>query len=136
MPNAAHYNTPDAPQVGTDWMADAACLDHDPELWWPDNEVYQGEAVAAQTNAAKSVCDTCLVVDDCFVYAVAIGADHGIWAGMTSPERRKGKQLDPALAKVCPVCELTFVAGPARIYCSPSCNRLAYRRRRKEASQP
>ena len=136
MPNVAHYNTPAAPQVGTEWMADAACLDHDPELWWPDNEVYQGEAVAAQTSAAKSVCDTCPVIDECYAYATAIRADHGIWAGMTSPERRKARKLDPVLAKVCPVCELTFAAGPASIYCSDPCKRMADRRRRMEASQP
>jgi len=38
--------------------------------------------------AAKRICAACPVIDDCLSFAFRIGADSGIFGGMTAEERR------------------------------------------------
>lgn len=68
-----------------DWRSRAACLDVDPELFFPvatDGPVYD-----AQVTAAKAVCARCPVVAECLAEALARIPD-GIAGGLTEVERR------------------------------------------------
>ncbi|QUH03598.1 WhiB family transcriptional regulator [Saccharopolyspora erythraea] len=69
----------------TNWRDQAACLDEDPELFFPVSEVGPG---ARQASAAKAVCARCPVRSECLDYALENGLDHGVFGGMTDRERR------------------------------------------------
>jgi WhiB family redox-sensing transcriptional regulator len=68
-----------------DWRHNAACLDEDPELFFPIGTT--GPAVE-QAERAKAVCRTCPVKAQCLAWAVETRQDAGIWGGMTEDERR------------------------------------------------
>lgn len=75
------------------WQTDAACLEHDPTLWFP----VHGESSAE----ALSVCASCLVRAECLAYAVERRVEHGIWGGTTGKVRRRqarraGVRSEPA----------------------------------------
>lgn len=67
------------------WMLDAGCLEHDPALFFP--------SMGRTGEAAKRVCDGCLVRDECLSWALDDEGDdpghlrHGVWGGMTPRER-------------------------------------------------
>lgn len=60
----------------TDWREKAACLDHDPELWFPPPG-----AVRDAQKFAKRVCGDCPVIDECAAAADNLKIQHGIWGG-------------------------------------------------------
>lgn len=68
-----------------DWRHEAACLDVDPELFFP---VGTGGPALVQVNAAKQVCARCGVTDACLDWAIASGQDSGVWGGLAEDERR------------------------------------------------
>ena len=61
------------------WMAEGACLDHHPELWYSD----RGDAA----NAAKQICASCPVKALCLQWAIETSEPDGIWGGRTFKER-------------------------------------------------
>jgi len=67
----------------SDWMAAAACLIEDPELFYPISTHPD-----AQTREAKAVCHTCPVQGTCLTWALNTRQDHGILGGLTEAERR------------------------------------------------
>ncbi len=67
------------------WRDRAACLDLDPELWFPVG--LTGPAVE-QAERAKAVCAGCDVVANCLAWALETGQANGIWGGKTEDERR------------------------------------------------
>ena len=67
-----------------DWRFEAACLSHDPELFFPIGD--SGPAVD-QVEAAKAVCRTCPVIKECLEWALDTGQDAGVWGGMSEQER-------------------------------------------------
>lgn len=71
--------------VDGDWMAQAACRDEDPELFFPIGAT--GPAVA-QVAEAKAVCNRCPVREICLSYALTTGQDAGVWGGLSEEERR------------------------------------------------
>jgi WhiB family transcriptional regulator, redox-sensing transcriptional regulator len=71
--------------VRMDWRDRAACLDLDPELWFPVGTT--GPAVE-QTERAKTVCAGCPVIAHCLAWALETGQSDGIWGGKTADERR------------------------------------------------
>lgn len=71
--------------VVLDWRDLAACLGHDPDLFFPAGET--GPA-AEQIRAAKRVCASCEVQDECLTYAVETNQVAGVWGGLTEDERR------------------------------------------------
>jgi WhiB family redox-sensing transcriptional regulator len=76
-----------------DWRDKAACLNEDPELFFPIGTT--GPALA-QVQEAKAVCNTCLVKDPCLQWALhtqPIGQGAGVCAGLTEDERRSLKRL-------------------------------------------
>lgn len=83
-----------------DWRHEAACLDEDPELFFPNPAT---GLVGLQIDAAKAVCQRCSVVDQCLSFAVRVGLEAGVWGGLSEQERRsqrpgKAGQNQPRVA--------------------------------------
>jgi len=69
-----------------DWRDDAACLEVDPELFFPDCDT---RSARAQVKMAKLICRGCPVKATCLNWALASGQEAGIWGGLTEDERRR-----------------------------------------------
>ena len=69
-----------------DWRHRAACLEEDPELFFPIGNT--GPALI-QIEEAKAVCHRCPVMDTCLKWA---GQDAGVWGGLSEDERRALKR--------------------------------------------
>lgn len=72
-----------------DWRHEAACLDEDPELFFPIGN--SGPALL-QIEEAKKVCARCTVREACLEWALGAGQDHGVWGGLSEDERRAMKR--------------------------------------------
>lgn len=68
-----------------DWSNRAACLSAEPELFFP---VSATGASLTEVAAAKAVCATCAVIDECRDYALTSRQPHGVWGGLDEEERR------------------------------------------------
>ncbi|WP_064273701.1 WhiB family transcriptional regulator [Streptomyces sp. RTd22] len=73
-----------------DWWQSAACVDEDPELFFPVGVA--GPAAQAQQALAKEVCHRCPVINQCLDYALESGVTHGVWGGTDEEERRMLRQ--------------------------------------------
>jgi WhiB family redox-sensing transcriptional regulator len=69
-----------------DWLAGAACLSADPELFFPVSSA--GPSVG-QVAEAKAVCARCRVRPECLGFALARREVHGVWGGTSEEERRR-----------------------------------------------
>lgn len=68
------------------WHDDAACQDTDPEIfYYPDNE--RGKAREMRERAAKTVCNTCPVKQQCLEWAIDTNDGFAIMGGTTPEER-------------------------------------------------
>lgn len=65
------------------WREDAACGGFDSALFFPAGEE---DSLAA---AAKAICASCSVAEECLQYAIATNQSEGVWGGMTGAERRR-----------------------------------------------
>lgn len=72
-----------------DWRQQAACLDEDPELFFPIGNT--GPALL-QVEEAKKVCARCVVREQCLDWALSAGQDYGVWGGLSEDERRALKR--------------------------------------------
>jgi WhiB family redox-sensing transcriptional regulator len=72
-------------RISMDWRNRAACLDEDPELFFP---VGSTRPAVEQTERAKAVCAGCEVITQCLEWALTTGQDAGVWGGKTEDERR------------------------------------------------
>ena len=72
------------------WRDAAACLDEDPELFFPIGEV--GLAVQEQVAEAKQVCLRCPVMYTCRQWALDTGQNDGVWGALSEQERRSLKR--------------------------------------------
>ncbi|TQJ09588.1 transcription factor WhiB [Lapillicoccus jejuensis] len=75
--------------ISMDWRDRAACLDEDPELFFPIGNT--GPAIL-QIEEAKAVCRRCDVMDTCLKWALESGQDAGVWGGLSEDERRALKR--------------------------------------------
>jgi WhiB family redox-sensing transcriptional regulator len=73
----------------SDWRHRAACLDEDPELFFPIGNT--GPALL-QIEEAKAVCRGCGVLEKCLAWALETGQDAGVWGGLSEDERRALKR--------------------------------------------
>ena len=71
------------------WRNRAACLDADPELFFPTGNT--GPALG-QVEEAKLVCQRCEVIETCLTWAIEFGQDEGVWGGLSAEERRTLKR--------------------------------------------
>ena len=69
-----------------EWRDEAACLDADPELFFPEGDI---RSARAQIKMAKLICRGCPVSATCLSWALASGQEAGIWGGLTEDERRR-----------------------------------------------
>ena len=76
-----------------DWRDRAACLDEDPELFFPIGNT--GPAIL-QIEEARAVCMRCEVREECLQWALESGQDHGVWGGLSEDERRALKRRTEA----------------------------------------
>jgi WhiB family redox-sensing transcriptional regulator len=65
------------------WHEDAACTSYPAEMFFPPSD--DPEA----SRAAKAVCATCPVRDECFTFALETAQSEGVWGGMDAGERRR-----------------------------------------------
>jgi hypothetical protein len=63
-----------------DWRARGACLQHDPETFFPN--------AAEDPVDALEICARCTVVGPCLAAALDAGECDGVW-GATTPEERR-----------------------------------------------
>ncbi|WP_297565330.1 WhiB family transcriptional regulator [uncultured Arcanobacterium sp.] len=68
-----------------DWRHRAACLNEDPELFFP---IGSSRPALAQAEKAKQICRNCSVLDICLKWALDTSQDAGVWGGMSEDERR------------------------------------------------
>jgi WhiB family redox-sensing transcriptional regulator len=71
------------------WRNRAACLDEDPELFFPIGNT--GPALL-QIQEAKAVCRRCEVVEECLQLAIDSSKDAGVFGGLSEDERRSLKR--------------------------------------------
>lgn len=57
-----------------------------PAYFFPE-DIPNAEERAEVTEVAKSICQKCPIIEDCFTYALETNQRHGIWGG-TSPSER------------------------------------------------
>jgi WhiB family redox-sensing transcriptional regulator len=72
------------------WASQAACLDSDPELFFPIGP--SGPALQ-QVTQAKAICARCPVRCDCLQFALATQQVHGVWGGTSEEERQLLRSL-------------------------------------------
>ena len=63
------------------WQLDAACLEADPDLFFPE----EGESTAP----AKRICAQCPVRTQCLEYALAKREPYGVFGGLSEGERTR-----------------------------------------------
>lgn len=68
-----------------DWRNLAACIDEDPELFFPVGST--GPAID-QVERAKAICRRCPVTEQCLEWALDTNQDAGVWGGLSEDERR------------------------------------------------
>lgn len=69
-----------------EWQFEGACRDMDPEMFFhPDGE--RGPRRRNRDNAAKAICATCPVIQQCREHALAVQEPFGVWGGLTEEER-------------------------------------------------
>ena len=69
-----------------EWQYLGACRDLPTEMFFhPDGE--RGPSRENRENAAKAVCATCLVIEECREHSLAVQETYGIWGGLTEYER-------------------------------------------------
>lgn len=68
-----------------DWRELARCKEMDPDLFFPVGTT--GPALL-QIEAAKAVCRSCTVRQQCLEFALASNQEYGVWGGTTEEERR------------------------------------------------
>lgn len=67
------------------WRDHAACRDSAPDLFFPIGAT--GLALD-QIDAAKAICDGCVVRMDCLEFALETNQEAGVWGGTSEEERR------------------------------------------------
>jgi WhiB family transcriptional regulator, redox-sensing transcriptional regulator len=78
------------------WRNRSACLDEDPELFFPIGST--GPALN-QIARAKVVCGVCEVAVTCLKWANESGNDAGVWGGQSEDERRAVKRRDARIRR-------------------------------------
>lgn len=71
-----------------DWQLKAACRGEDPNTFFhPMNE--RTTARARRIEAAKVVCNSCPVKNECADHAFRVQEPYGVWGGLSEEERAK-----------------------------------------------
>jgi WhiB family transcriptional regulator, redox-sensing transcriptional regulator len=73
---------------GRRWREQGICGEIDPDLFFSEN--------ADDVKAAKQICGTCPVAEQCREHALDTGPEFGIWGGLTPADRRAARAAIPA----------------------------------------
>lgn len=65
------------------WMADALCLQFDPDTF------YAEQGYNDITREAKRICTQCPVKQLCLAYALETRDEYGVWGGLAWYERKR-----------------------------------------------
>jgi WhiB family redox-sensing transcriptional regulator len=76
------YAIPPPSGLENAWMRRAACLDHEPELFFPP-----GPSAVDHIAQAQAICRGCPVAGDCLQEALADPTLLGVWGGTSETER-------------------------------------------------
>lgn len=69
-----------------EWQYQGACRDVDTTMFFhPEGE--RGAARRRRVEAAKAICATCPVMQQCREHALSVREPYGIWGGMSEEER-------------------------------------------------
>ena len=63
------------------WQAIAACQDIETNVFFPSD--------SRGVEAARRICQNCVVKEECLDYALQTRQDHGVWGGASERERRR-----------------------------------------------
>ncbi|MGJ9413765.1 WhiB family transcriptional regulator [Aeromicrobium sp. CF4.19] len=73
-------------QSSYEWQYEGACMGLDSARFFsPDAE--RGTARSDREGAAKAICATCPVIDQCRQHALEAREPYGVWGGLTERER-------------------------------------------------
>lgn len=86
---------------GDNWRAKAACLEADPETFFPEKEGRSGQVRDQMREEAKAYCARCPVVGDCRAYGDAVEGSSQAIFGVLGDEtiderlsrRRRAKRM-------------------------------------------
>lgn len=70
------------------WQDRGRCRDLDPDLFFPPVEAESTEQRHAREGAAKAVCASCPVRQECLSWALSNRERLGVWGGLTERERQ------------------------------------------------
>jgi WhiB family redox-sensing transcriptional regulator len=69
-----------------EWQLQGSCRDADPRLFFhPEGE--RGPARRERDAAAREICSTCPVLEQCRSHAIAVREPYGVWGGLTEDDR-------------------------------------------------
>lgn len=91
MSDARHYGSP-FDYKPESWMNDAACIGHDPEMWFAELGGQNGSASSEMAAQAKAICGGCPSRLACLDYSMSTEPGwlkFGIWGGLTPDARRR-----------------------------------------------
>ena len=71
--------------IPVSWRDSAACLDEDPELFFPSGI---SDPARFQIEQAKAVCRRCQVAETCLRWAIESHQYSGVWGGLSAAERQ------------------------------------------------
>jgi WhiB family redox-sensing transcriptional regulator len=71
------------------WQPRAACRGPQAVVFFPPSHAERKEERLARERAAKAICRTCVVQQECLEYALRIREPHGIWGGRNEVERKQ-----------------------------------------------
>jgi len=71
------------------WRDRAACLDEDPELFFP---IGNTEPAFRQIEEARAVCLRCEVMEICLNWAMETRQEAGVWGGQSAEQRQSLKR--------------------------------------------
>lgn len=75
------------PADDEDWRHRAACVEEDPELFFPLGDT---PAAKRQTAEAKFICwSACPVRKECLAWAIDGRHEDGVWGGLSELQRRR-----------------------------------------------
>jgi WhiB family redox-sensing transcriptional regulator len=83
-----------------DWRMRSACRGLDPEMFFSPDGFETKQEKDEREEAAKAVCATCPVREECLDYALKAGERYGIWGGLTELERRSLQRRRPRLSEL------------------------------------
>lgn len=73
-----------------DWRHQAACLGHNPEIWFPIGDGEHREFLPV----ALGYCQPCPVRTACLSWAMDTDQRYGVWGGMTEGQRDNLRRRD------------------------------------------